>query len=192
MPPKFKRLAFVARFGRNHFADRNATGKGDDVDVFVGDHLVADVLRHACDNLKHLRWQAGFIQDIGQRKAGQGRQLGRLAHHAIVGGDGRRNFVADHVQRVVEWRDRRNGLHRLALGENLAGFAVVGQIAGENLAVVVQNLRGGKVINVLCAFGLVDRVLMADAQLKRQPFGQIFTLFTDQSRLLFSGSSLRS
>ena len=39
---------------------------------------------------------------------GQRRQLGRLEHDAVVGGDRRRQLVRHHVERMVERRDRRD------------------------------------------------------------------------------------
>ena len=39
---EFQRGALVARLGRDHLAHRHAAGEGDDVDVGIGDHRVAD------------------------------------------------------------------------------------------------------------------------------------------------------
>ncbi len=74
----------------------------------------------------------------------------------------------------------RDRAHRFARGENLARLAVGGQVAGEDLAIVLHRLRGGELIDILRALGLVNRVLVADAQFQRQPFGQILALLADQ------------
>ena len=177
---QFQRLTLIHALGGDHLAHRHAAGKGDDVDVFVGDHLVADITRPAGHHLEHLGRQPGLIENVRQCQAGQRRQFGRFAHHAVIGGNGRRDLVADHVERVVEGRDRRNRLHRLAQGENLAVLAVMRQVTAENLAIVLQRLGGGELIHILRAFGFVDGVLVADPQLQRQPFRQIIAAFADQ------------
>jgi len=46
--------------------------------------------------------------------------------------------VGDHVERVIEGRDRRDRGQRLALGEDFSGFALGREIAGENLAVIAN------------------------------------------------------
>ena len=73
---------------------------------------------------------------LGQTDGRERRQLGGLQHDAVVGGEGRRQLVRHHVQRMVEGRDRRNRVQRLAQGEDLARLAVRGEIAGEGLPVV--------------------------------------------------------
>ena len=88
--------------------------------------------------------------------------------------------MADHVQRMVERCNRRDCANRFALGKDFTFFAVMGQVAGKNLAIIVQGLMGGELINVLRALGLVNCVLVADAQFQHQPFGQIVAPFTDQ------------
>ena len=66
---EFERGALVARLGRDELADAHAAGEGDDVDVVVGHHLVADLVGPAGDDLEHLGRQAGFVEDVGQRDA---------------------------------------------------------------------------------------------------------------------------
>ena len=68
----------------------------------VRHHFIADVLGPAGHHLEHFGRQSRLVEDVGKRKRGERRQLGRLAHHAIVGGDGRRHLVRHHVERMVE------------------------------------------------------------------------------------------
>ena len=58
------------------------------------DHGVADVRRIAGDDRQHLRRQARLVERVGQEQRGERRQLGRLQHHAVVGGEGRRQPCA--------------------------------------------------------------------------------------------------
>ena len=49
------------------FADRNAAGEGDEIDVRIGEHLVGDLPRIAGHDRQHLRRQAGLVQQVGQQ-----------------------------------------------------------------------------------------------------------------------------
>ena len=138
-----------------------------EVGVRVGDHGVADVGRIAGDDRQHLGRQARLVERVGEEQRGERRQLGRLQHHAVVGGEGRRQLVRHHVERMVERRDGRDGVERLAQGEDLARLAVRGEIAGEGLAVVEQAELAGEGEDVVGAADLVERVLQAEARLER-------------------------
>ena len=105
---KLQRRALVARLGGDDLADPHAAGKGDDLDMRVGHHLIADVLGPAGDHLEHFRRQARLIENVGKRERGERRQFGRLADHAVIGGNGRRHLVRHHVERMVERRDGGN------------------------------------------------------------------------------------
>ena len=104
--PELQRLALVDALVGDDLAHGHTAGEGDDVDIFVGDHLVADILRQASHHLEHLGRQPGLVEDIRERQAGQRRQFRGLADHAVIGGNRRRDLVADHVERVVEGGDR--------------------------------------------------------------------------------------
>ena len=41
----------------------------------------------------------GLVEHVGERERGERGQLGRLQHHAVVGGDGGGQLVAHHVER---------------------------------------------------------------------------------------------
>ncbi len=139
----------------------------------VGDHLFADVLRPAGDHREHLGREARLIEDIREHQRGHRRQLGRFRHHAVVRGNGGRNLVADHVERVVEGRDRADRGQRLADREDLAGLAVGGEIAGEDLAVVVDAQLTGKGVDIEGAPDLVSAVGHGDAEFQGDKLGQL-------------------
>ncbi len=170
---EFERGALVAGLARDDLADAHAAGEGDDVDVVVGHHLVADVVRPAGDDLEHLGRQACLIENVGKRDGGERRQFGRLADHAIVGGDRRRHLVRHHVERMVERRDGRDDADRLALGEDLARLALRRQIAGEDLAIIENAELARQRIDVIGAAHLVERVLLRQAELQRDEIGEL-------------------
>ena len=145
--------------------------------MLVGHHLIADILRPSGDDLEHLRRQPGLIENVGKGDRGKRCQLGRLAHHAVIGGDRRRDLVRHHVQRVVKGRDGGDGTHRLALGEDLARFALGREIAGEDLPVIKNGELAGQREHVIGPPGLVKRVLLADAELERQHIGYRLAAF---------------
>jgi hypothetical protein len=134
----------------------------------VGQHLVGDLLRVAGDHAQHLGRQAGFVQHVGQRQRRQRHLLGRLEHHAVVGGHRRRHLVRHLVERVVERRDGGDDAqHRLAHGVHAAALAVVRQVAREALAVVHQRLLRGEQQHVGGTAHLVQRVPDAQARFQR-------------------------
>ena len=91
--------ALVAGLRGDVLADPDAAGERDDVGVRIGDHRIAHAARIAGDDRQHLGRQARLVEDVGQQQRGERRQLGRLGHHPVVGGDRRRDLVADHVER---------------------------------------------------------------------------------------------
>src|SRR6185436_9359219 len=91
-----------------------------------------------------------------------------------VGREGGRQLVGHHVERMVERRDRRDGVERLAQGEDLAWLAVRGEVAGEGLAIVEQAKLPRESEDVVGAADLVARVLEAEARLKRDEARQLF------------------
>jgi hypothetical protein len=103
-----------------------------------------------------------LVEDVGQQQRGQRRQLGRLRHHAIVGCDRRRDLVADHVEGMIERRDRRDAAqHRRARGIDASRLAVRSDVAGIDLAVVADRHLAGQQVDVVGAPDLVQGVLEA-------------------------------
>ncbi len=118
IPAQFQNAAFIARFGRNHLSNRHPAGECHQFGGGIHDHFLSDVTGQAGDHRQHFGRQPGLIGDVGQNQRGHRRQLGRFGHHAIVGGNRRRNLVRDHVQGMVERRDRGNRAQRFPHGEN--------------------------------------------------------------------------
>src|SRR3546814_10901672 len=76
-----------------------------------------------------------------------------------------------HVERVVEGGDGGDRRQRLAGGEDLARLAVRGEVAGEDLAVVVDAHLPGQGEDVVGAAHLVERVGLGDAELQGHQVG---------------------
>ena len=140
----------------------------------IGDHGIADIRRIARDDRQHLGRQARLVERVGQEQRGQRRELGRLQHDAVVGGEGRCKLVRHHVERMIERRDRRDRVQGLAQGEDLAWLAVRGEVAGEGLAVVEQAELAGEGEDVVGTADLVERVLQAETRLQRDQARQLF------------------
>jgi hypothetical protein len=171
---EFEHGAPITRGLGDILADRHAAGERNQVDVFVGQHFVAHVLRQPGNHRQHLRRQAGLVDDVGQNQRGQRRLLGGLGDHAVIGRDRRRDLVRDHVERVIERRDRRNrAQQRIALGEDLALLAVWGQVAGKYLAVVIDAQLAGEAVNVEGAPDFVQAVFLAEAALGGDQVGDL-------------------
>ena len=168
LPPSSSTSALVAGLLGDVLADLDAAREGDDVGVRVGDHGIAHGARIAGHDRQHLRRQPRLVEDVGQQQRGQRRQLGRLGHHAVVGGDRRRDLVADHVERMIERRDGRDAAqHRRARGVDAARLAVRSDVAGIDLAVVADRHLAGQQVDVVGAADLVERVLQAQPGLRR-------------------------
>src|SRR5690606_18678697 len=127
----------------------------------------------AGNHREHLRRQARLVEHVGQEKRGERRQLGGLAHHAVVGGGGRRHLVGHYVQRVVERSDGRDGGQRIAQGGDAPLLAVRRQVAGEDLAVVDDAELAGEAEHVERAAHLVQRVLLRDAEFGGDQVGNL-------------------
>ena len=116
--PKLEGGALVASFRRDQFANFDAAGEGDERDIRIGDHLVADIVGKAGDHLYHFGRQTRLIEDICQRDGGKRRQFGRLAYDAIIGGNGGGQLVRHHIERMVERGDGGDRPNRFALRVN--------------------------------------------------------------------------
>ena len=161
---------------------RSASGS-----VIMASPIVDGIAGH---DRQHLRRQAGLVEHVGERERGQRRQLGRLQHHAVVGGDRRRELVAHHVERVVERRDRRDDAEqRQARGVDLAALAVRADVAGVDLAVVLDRELRREGPHVVGAARLVERVLPAQAGFRRDQAGELLACGRAASRRSAAGSA---
>ena len=79
---ELERGTLVSGLRRDQLADPHAAGEGDDFDLRVGHHLIANIGRPAGDHLEHFRRQSRFIEDVGQGQRRKRRQFGRLADDA--------------------------------------------------------------------------------------------------------------
>ncbi|MOA24811.1 hypothetical protein D3C78_1455060 [compost metagenome] len=90
--------------------------------------------------------------------------------------------MRDHVERVVERRDGGNCLQRFARREDLALLAVGREIAGKNLAVILNAHLSGKREDIEGAADLVERVLLGNAELERDEIGNFLLASVKQFR----------
>ena len=111
------------------FPDGHASGKRNQLNMVIGDHLLTNIARKSCHDRQHLRRQSGFVQHVCQCKCRQRRQFGRLTDHAVIGGNRGCHLVSDHIHRMIEWRNRRDCLQRVALGIYPSLFTVRRKIA---------------------------------------------------------------
>jgi hypothetical protein len=140
------------------------------------------------------RRQARLVQDVGKQDGRERHLLGRLEHHAVVGGNAGHHLVRHLVHRVVERRD--GGDHaqqRRALRVHAALLAMVRQVAAEDLAVVLEHLVGAEQQHVAHAAGFVQRVLLAQAGLGGDEVGHLLHARRDDGRgLVEDGRALKA
>ena len=106
-----------------------------------------------------------------------------LEHHPVVGDDRRHDLVRHLVHRVVERRDRADHAEqRVALGVDAALLAVRREVAGEDLAVVLERLVGAVEQHVADPADLVERVLLAQAALGGDQVGELLGAAGDDRR----------
>ena len=130
--------------------------------------------RVAGDHLEHLRRQPRLVEDVGEDDRRQRHLLRRLEHHPVVGDDRRHDLVRHLVHRVVERRDRADHAEqRVALGVDAALLAVRREVAGEDLAVVLEAFAGAEQQHVADPADLVERVLLAEAALGGDQVGEL-------------------
>ena len=72
--------------------------------------------------------------------------------------------MGDHVQWVIERRDRRYGGKGFPLGENLSLLAMGREIAGENLTVILDAQLTGQAENIKCPTDLIQTVFLAESR----------------------------
>ncbi|MNE17071.1 hypothetical protein D3C80_1100400 [compost metagenome] len=129
--------------------------------------VVDDRLPHpaaADDHVQHAPGQAGFVED-GDQGLGRGRRMaGRLDHHRIAEGQGRRRLPGRDGDGKVPRRDQAEHADRLAISLNLDARPGRGQV----LTVQAQGLPGEIFQDAGGAGGLAD------------PFGQGLALLARQ------------
>ena len=180
---EFEHDAPVARLGSDVLADGHAAGEGDQVHVGVGQHLVGDLARIARDDLQHGLGQACLVEQLGQVDCREGHLLRGLEHHAVVGGHARDHLVGDLVHRVVEWRDRGDhAQQRRALRVHPTLLAMVGQVAAENLPVVLEHFLRAKQQHIADPPGLVERIVDRKARLGGDQAGNVVDPLARQGR----------
>ena len=95
------------------------------------------------------------MEQFGKSQRDQRRLFGRLEDDGCPGSDGRPQLMGHLVQRMVEGRDRDRAAQRFPGGEDLAGLALCGNIAREDLTVIAQGLHGGEAEHVHCSTNLI-------------------------------------
>ena len=78
--------------------------------------------------------------------------------------------MSDHIEWMVKGCDRRDCADRFALRENLAAFAMGGQITGKNLSIILNCKLTCQRENIVRTTCFIKRMLFADAQFKCQPW----------------------
>ena len=136
---QLKRLSLVGTFTGYYFANRHTASKRNDFNIIVQYHLIADVSGHAGYDLKHLRRQPCFVENVGQGDRCEWCQLGRLADHTIVSRNGRCNLVSNHVQGMIERCYCRDSSYRFTLSEYFSIFAMRREITGKYLTIIENS-----------------------------------------------------
>ena len=108
-------LHLVGAAGHDLLADLGGAGEADLADQRVGDEPLADHRALARDDREHALGQPGLEGQLAEPDRGQRRDLGRLEHHRVAGGQRRgeapagdrhrevpRHDDADHAERLVE------------------------------------------------------------------------------------------
>ena len=163
---QFQYHAPITDTGSDVFADGHPAGKRHQVDGRIGQQFIGNFCRVAGDDLKHFRWQTGFVKDVGQQQCRERYFFRGLQQHAVVGGDRGDDLVRDLVHRVVERGDRRNHTRqRVALGVDAPLTTVRGDVAGEYLAIVAQGGIGTENQHIAHAACFVAAVLPAQTGL---------------------------
>ena len=81
--------------------------------------------------------------------------------------------MRNHIQRVIERRDRRDRPNRFAHRIDPPLFSVRRQIAGKYLPVIQNSQLTGQSEHIVTATGFIQRVLLANPQFQRQPMGNL-------------------
>ena len=77
-------------------ADAGRSGEGDLAHGFVGHQLLADLARHAGDDVDDTRRDAGPLRQYAKRQCRKGREFRWLDDHGTAGRQRRRHLAGDH------------------------------------------------------------------------------------------------
>ena len=83
---------------------------------------------------------------------------------------------------MVERRDRRDRPKRLARGVDLAGLAVGRQVAGKDLAIVVDAHLPGEGIDIIGPPAFIEGIGQRDAQFRRDDRRKLGLAVVDDAR----------
>ena len=131
--------------GRGHHppAGDQATGEGHQVDARVLDQGRGRVGTGAEDEVADARGQPGLLEQPHQDDAGVRRQLARLEHEGVAGGEAGRDLPGGLEERVVPRRDERTHADRLVddAAEHVlaAGVDDPAGVLGGDVAVVPEH-----------------------------------------------------
>ncbi len=147
-------------------ADLGRAGEGDLGDVGVLDEPLPALAAGAGDDVEDALGEADLDRDPLELERAQRRQLGRLQHDRVAGGERRPELPGGDRQREVPGHDQADDAERLAEGHVDA--------AGDRDRVAEQPLRAGRVVaegvgdHPDLAAGVADR-LAGVARLERSP-----------------------
>ena len=121
--------------------DGHAAGEADELDAVVGDQQTG-VFVGERQHVEAAIGPARLLHAFGQKQRAERRLRRRLQHHGASGGDGRRDFVRDQVQRKIERRDPGDRSERKAAHNAPASGGEFLPVEGKEFAVDARGLFG--------------------------------------------------
>ena len=135
---QFEAFLFVARQRGNLLADIRAAGKADQLNSWIHDDRFDNRAIVSHQNTQHLAGQASLVEQFNEPNRSQRCTLGRFEDDRHSGCNSGGQLVNDLVEGMVERSNSECQLKRLAGGKDLALLALRRDVAGEDLAVVLE------------------------------------------------------
>ncbi|CAM5271146.1 hypothetical protein STENM36S_05617 [Streptomyces tendae] len=147
-----------------------AAGEGDQVDVGVLGEPGADGVAGAGDDVRDAGGEAGLDEQVDQGDRGERRDLARLDHEGVAGGEGRGDLPTGLEERVVPGSDHRADADRLVHDDAVdVGRARVddpaGGLAGDQVREVAEGVGDAVDVDAPLLDGLARVAALQQAEL---------------------------
>ena len=183
IPPQLKNDFFLSRVVLDRPADGRAAGKTDEPDAFIGDQQSRVFVREQ-HRVESAIGPSRLLDHFGQQQCGERRLRRGLQNNGAAGGNGRRDFMHNQVQRKIERGDSGDRAERKTLDDAPAPDGRLLPIKRQIFAVAADRFFGRDIESKHRAVHFHARALNRLAGFECDGTGKLFFAIVDPHRNL--------
>jgi hypothetical protein len=180
---QFENDFFLPRVVLDGPTDSGAAGETDELDALIGDQQSGIFVREQ-KRIESAIGPSRLLNHFRQQQRGERRLRRGLEHHGTAGGNGRRDFVGDQIQREIKRRDAGDGTERKPFDDAPTPGSRLLPIQRQIFAIAANRFFGGNIEGENGAVHFAAGALDGLARFERNGAGKFFFALVDAGRNL--------